>query len=193
LELGSGRSTITLGEYCKSFGGLLISIETERDWYDKARFELGAMMLPTSSVKLLRIDQDTGWYDESSWASALAGETALDLVFVDAPNRHDGRSQGMRDSASALRLLKVACANASVVVIDDVHRAHILSAVDPMLGATSDFHKHFYDYQVIPDYPNAVCICTRKGTAVDHAISRIAELAGLVLYPDYLLQNCPEE
>ena len=40
LELGSGRSTITLAEYARSRGASLISIETNRRWFNKARFEL---------------------------------------------------------------------------------------------------------------------------------------------------------
>lgn len=192
LELGSGRSTICLGEYCQSFGASLTSIETERAWFDKAAFELRTIMASDSSVHLLAINNNTGWYDENNWADVVGGDQSFDLVFIDAPNHADGSSHGMRDSPTGLRHLREACTNASIVIIDDVHRAHILGTVDAIIGEPSKFIKRFYSYKIQATHDNVICICARKETAAAACLPRISSLAGLELHSSYLPQQCPE-
>jgi hypothetical protein len=56
LELGFGRSTITLAEYAYFRRARFISIETSRRWFNKARFELRLLGVPDDQVNLLEWD-----------------------------------------------------------------------------------------------------------------------------------------
>ena len=192
VELGSGRSTITLGEYAKAAQSTFVSIETDPFWLNKARLELRAIGLPERQVQLVAIDANSGWYQAQQFDAAVDGLPAVDLLFVDAPNDRSGCSYGMRDSPVGLQRIKALAASTDLLIIDDTHRRHVLDTVDQLLSEPGQFNKFFYRYAVVPNYPNSLCLCARKGSKAEQAVTAAARLLNLHFANEYDRENCPE-
>lgn len=140
----------------------------------------------------MAIDANSGWYQAQQFDEAVDGLPAVDLLFVDAPNDRSGCSYGMRDSPVGLQRIKALAASADLLIIDDTHRRHVLETVDQLLSEPAQFNKYFYRYAVTPSYPNSLCLCARKGSQADHAVSAAARLLNLQLADEYDGENCPE-
>jgi FkbM family methyltransferase len=62
------------------------------------------------------------------------------------------------------------------VIVDDVHRRHILDSADVMLGEPDQYTKWFYDYApTAPFFPysNTLCICVRKASRTNAELGKI--------------------
>jgi predicted O-methyltransferase YrrM len=193
LELGSGRSTIVFAEYAKYRGVGVTSIETNRKWYNKARMELRWQNLAVDPIHLLKLDPAVAWYDVEQFRSLARAQGAFDFVMVDGPNEVAGKSQGIRDGETAAREILGCCANADVVIVDDVHRRHILDSVDRMLSDPGQYEKWFYDYVVGEYYPNSLCLCVKKDSPASREMPGIRYLLGLRLYATLRREDCPED
>ena len=193
LELGSGRSTITLGEYAKYSGAEFVSLETNKWWFDKSRMEMRAAGLPDGAVHHVAIDGTTGWYEAKPFDSVVLQRAPYDFVLFDAPNREDGDSRGMRDAPAALENLRTCATGAVTIVVDDVHRRHVMNSVDLILDPVSDYEKYFYDYRVVPAYLNTLCICVRKGTEAQAAMPLVADMLGMNVYSDFSTERCVQD
>lgn len=193
LELGSGRSTITLAEYANLRNAQFTSIETSREWFNKARLELKFLNAPHDPVHLVKLNPASGWYDLDQFRSAIRNATGFDFVFIDGPNELNGNSRGMRDSELATREILACTANADVVIIDDVHRRHVLDTVDRMLVDSRQYEKWFYDYFVHDKYSNSLCLCTKRGSRASMAVPRIQEMLDMRLYRTFDGQNCAKD
>src|SRR5450432_3752271 len=69
LELGSGRSTIVFAEFAKVRNASVTSIETDRQWYNKARMELRWQNLSDDLIHLLKFDESVRWYNVEQFRS----------------------------------------------------------------------------------------------------------------------------
>ena len=192
LELGSGRSTITLAEYASFRSARFVSLETSRLWFNKARLELRCLGLPESAVHLIGWSRDGTWYDLDEFRSILGAVGGFDFAFIDAPNRDDGGSDGMRDSETALREVRGLIPDAEVVIVDDVHRRHVLVSIDRMLIDPGNYEKFFFDYSIGKAHPNTLCVCLRKASAARLALDRIRQALDLRLYETMTPGACPE-
>src|ERR1700719_1385838 len=146
LELGSGRSTITLAEYARFRKARFISLETSLQWFNKARLELRCLGLPDNPVRLLDWEPGGTWYDVAQFRAAVCTEGGFDFVFIDGPNHWEGNSRGIRDSDLGMREIRSCAQNADIVVVDDVHRRHIFDTVDRILTEPDQYDKWVYDY-----------------------------------------------
>lgn len=191
LELGAGRSTLTLAEYAHFRRAMLVSIETNRAWFNKVRIDLRGTQTPPNSVRLIAIDPATNWYELTSFREAT--QSGFDFVLVDGPNRFNGDSIGMRDTPLALEEIRRLTGDAQIVIVDDVHRRHVLRTIDPILVDPAQYEKHFLDYVVNRLYANALCICTRKGSRASAAIGRIAQSLNVTLYSARKESDCPQD
>jgi hypothetical protein len=194
LELGSGRSTITLAEYARFRAARFISIETSRRWFNKARFELRMLGVSEESVHLLDWDPRTTWYDVEQFRDTICEVGCFDFAFIDGPNYIDGRSGGIRDNKAALLEIRRCIDGAEVVIVDDVHRLHILDSVDAMLGEPNQYEKWFYDYPVVINrYMNTLCICVKKASRTSAELAEIQSLLDISLDATLNREDCPEE
>ena len=125
LELGSGRSTITLAEYARFRPARFISIETNRRWFNKARFELRMLRVSEEVVHLVDWDSGKTWYDVEQFRATIRELGNFDFAFIDGPNDSDGSSGGIRNSNVALSEIQRCIGEAEVVIVDDVHRLHV--------------------------------------------------------------------
>jgi len=192
LELGSGRSTITMAEYAKFRNGRFICLETNRKWFNKARMELRCLAMADDPIHFVNWDAET-WYSIEEFRSIVQDAGGFDFAFIDGPNRNDGSSDGIRDSEVALREILNCTRGADVVVIDDVHRRHILSSVDRMLVDPSLYEKLYYDYVVKQEYPNTICICVKKLSRAHAHLGRIQEMMDMRFYTTLNPESCPED
>ena len=192
LELGSGRSTITLAEYASFRSARFVSIETSRLWFNKAQVELRCLGLPESPIHLVDWAPAGGWYDLEEFRPIVGTIGDFDFALIDGPNHEDGGSAGIRDSETALREIRSLIAEAEVVVVDDVHRRHILTSLDMMLAEPERFDKFYYDYPIIRAHPNTLCLCLRKGSAARAALDPIRLALNLPLYQSIDANACPE-
>jgi len=62
LELGSGRSTITLGEFAHQSGCEFVSVEMDMTWVDKARLELFYLGIDKNYVQHVPVDDKLKWF-----------------------------------------------------------------------------------------------------------------------------------
>ena len=191
LELGAGRSTLTLAEYAHFRRATLVSIETNTAWFNKVRIDLRGTQTSPDSVRLMAIDPATNWYELAPFREAT--RTGFDFALIDGPNVANGDSKGMRDAPVALSEIRSAIRYAAIVIVDDVHRRHVLRTIDPMLGDPAQYERHFMNYVVNRAYPNALCICTRKGSRVGNAVERIARTLNVTLYPTRKESDCLQD
>lgn len=193
LELGSGRSTITLGEYAKYSRAHLDSLETNKSWFEKSKVELHAARVPDGAISLIQIDKVTGWYEIGAFQSTISQGPPYDFALIDGPNKNNGKSLGIRDAPIALDTLRKCLVGTTTVIVDDVHRRHVLNSVDLMMNPASDYEKYFYDYRVHDFFLNTLCICVKKDSGAHSAVPRLADLLGIAFYSDYPQEKCPEE
>ena len=191
LELGAGRSTLTLAEYAHFRRAKLVSIETSPAWFNKVRIDLRGTQTKADSVRLVAIDPATNWYELAPFRAATG--SGFDFVLIDGPNRFNGDSQGMRDAPLALDEIRRLTGEADIVIVDDVHRRHVLRTIDPMLVDPALYEKYFLNYIVNRLYTNALCICTRKGSRANAAIGRIAQTLNVTLYPARTESDCLQD
>jgi predicted O-methyltransferase YrrM len=191
LELGSGRSTITLAEYAKFSGAQLTSLETDAHWFKKTQVDLRNTGLSPKRVLLIDWNRDKNWYAVNQFRKQT--REGFDFAYVDGPNNVQGRSLGIRDSPVALLEIRSRIAGADVVVVDDVHRRHVLQGVDPMLSDPSQYERWFYRYKVIEQYPNALCLCIRRDSLAMNQIERIVSVTGIPWCADFRAEDCPED
>ena len=193
LELGSGRSTITLAEYAHFRKVKFISIETSPRWFNKTRFELRWLGVSDSPVRLLEWDPTATWYKIEQFRKTVGDEGSFDFAFIDGPNERNGKSRGIRDNALALAEIRRCIYDADIVIVDDVHRRHILDSVDAMLGDPDKYEKSFYDYSVIASHSNTLCICVRKASRISVELAKIQSILDLPLYATLERADCPED
>jgi hypothetical protein len=192
LELGSGRSTITLAEYASFRGGEFISLETSRLWFNKARMELRCLGFSDAPIHMVGWDAQGAWYDLDQFRS-IVGRDPFDLAFVDGPNLDGGESNGIRDGAVALREILSCTRGADALIVDDVHRRHILDSVDRMLADPGQYDKFFYDYAETSPRPASLCVCLKQTSRARAEIERISKLLGVRLYRALDRNACLED
>jgi hypothetical protein len=78
------------------------------------------------------------------------------------------------------------------MIVDDIHRKHVLDTVDKMLSEPDDFEKYYYKYKVVPDRTNWLCICVRKSSGIPAAVPDIENTVGAILRRDFTYAMCNE-
>jgi hypothetical protein len=192
LELGSGRSTLTLAEYARFAKARFISLETSIEWYHRTFLELHFTGLETNCLKHIELDSNTGWYVLDRFHAAIRPVLPVDCVLVDAPNDANGNSTGMRDGPGAISTLKAVCDAAELILIDDVHRKHVFSTIAPTLSTIGDYDLYYFEYSVLSSHQNSLCICARKRSKACLAIRSIEAALGLSLKREWTAAQCPE-
>ncbi len=193
LELGTGRSSITLAEYAKFRNAHLTCVETDEPWFNKLRLDLHHLKLPTTALQLIPLDRSTGWYDLEQFRSAT-GTTSFDFLFVDGPNAPAGNSRGIRNSQHAINEIRTCGRNAEVIIVDDVHRRHILDTLDRFLIDPSRYDKWFYHYSVKQHAKgNTLCAIVKRGSEASRELSAIKNFTGVTLHPTFDPKSCHED
>jgi hypothetical protein len=192
LELGSGRSTLTFAEYALFAGANFLSLETSREWYHRTFLELHFTNLNTKSLKHVELDRATGWYRLDQFHAAIKQALPVDCMLIDAPNDARGDSTGMRDTPIAIGELKSLCRDSELVLIDDVHRRHVFTTIEPTLSSLLDFDLYYFEYRVLPAYMNCICLCARRGSRAASAIPLIERTLDFTLVRNWGTQQCPE-
>ena len=193
LELGTGRSSITLAEYAKFRNAHLTCVESSQEWFNKLRLDLRHLKLPTNVLQLIPVDRSTGWYDLERFRSATATGN-FDFLFVDGPTEFLGSSsRGIRNSQNGVSELQACGRNAEVIIVDDVHRRHILDTLDRILVDPAQYDKWFYHYPPGEVSKATLCIMLRRGSNASRALAAIESLTGITLHPTFDPESCSED
>ena len=190
LELGSGRSTSILADYANAYDAGFTSLETDRAWYNKACLDILYLNIKKQYVHLIGPNKAGTWYDVEAFRKFVNTGTPFDFIFVDAPNNARGRSNGIRNSPEGLREIKDCARDCAVMIVDDIHRRHLFESMDEMLSA--DYEKYYYDYRVLPDFLNSLCICIRKSSGIAAFMGDIDRIVGANLYRNFDSAKCPQ-
>jgi hypothetical protein len=145
------------------------------------------------SIRLLDWNSRTTWYDVEQFRDTIREVGSFDFALIDGPGYSNGQTRGIRDNDAALAEIRRCLPESEVVIVDDVHRLHILDTVDAMLGEPNRYEKWFYDYPVIKDYLNTLCICVKKASQSSAELGKIRSLVDVPLYMTFKRENCSEE
>jgi predicted O-methyltransferase YrrM len=192
LELGSGRSTSILADYANTYNRIFTSLETDEAWYNKATLDLVCLGIRRKQVHLIRFGESGRWYDIEQFKKLTDTPVPFDFVFVDAPNTGKGKSIGYRDFPEGLTEIKARARQCQTMIVDDIHRNHVFETIDKMLSAPDDYEKYYYDYPVLPKYPNSLCICVHKSSSGAMSMGDIQKAVGMKLYRDFTSASCKE-
>ena len=162
-------------------------------WFNKTRYELRLLGVPDNLVHLLDWDSSGNWYKIEQFRETIGDEANFDFALIDGPNQSDGKSRGIRDNGAALVEIRRSIYEADIVIVDDVHRRHILDSVDAMLGDPNHYEKWFYDYSVVTTHSNTLCICVKKASRISAELVKIQSILDLPLYATLERANCPED
>ena len=67
----------------------------------------------------------------------------FDFASSNSPNYSDGKSRGIRDNDAALVGSALYSAELRILIVDDVHRLHVLESVDQCFASQSDTKNGF--------------------------------------------------
>lgn len=149
VELGSGVSTLILGQILKSRGsGKLVSIDHAMKWAQMTRANIAYLGLEdfVEVIDALRVLREVDglnclWYDISG--SALAKFGKVDFVFVDGPPQTQGSSTAARFPAYPI-LREHLLANA-IIFVDDANRAAETDMVTAWMSIDKTLSAERYD------------------------------------------------
>lgn len=193
LELGTGRSSLTLAEYAKFRGAQLTCIEASKQWYNKVCLDFRHAGLSREAIHLISIDPRTGWYNLDQFRAATRDSADYDFVFVDGPNTSSGSSRGMRDSETGLRRIRACAVNADIVLVDDVHRRHIFDTLDRIVADTGRYASWFYGYAASRTRANTLCLMVKQDSKASRELPAITSLTGVRLEPNFPRDRCCED
>ena len=160
LELGSGVSTLILGQIIKRNGvGHLLSIDHDPVWATQTRKLVDTLGLADvitvvdAPLKTMTIGNRTAkWYDIPE--NALNNFGAIDLLFVDGPPQPNDQTQAAR--YPAFPLLRKRLTPDALIFVDDAHRPTESSMVAQWQVEDPDWNALWFDTT------DGVCLLTRK-------------------------------
>ena len=126
LDLGSGFSSYVLRRFSAEYGGVVFSVDDNKDWLEKTRFYLEAK--GTSSINL------EYWDDFIQRLKGCSDKEQFDLVFHDL-----GSMETRKDTlAFVVGLAKPG----GIVILDDMHKSHYFKFVEGFLSANPMQYAH---------------------------------------------------
>lgn len=191
LELGTGRSTLTIAEYASASGANFVSLETDAKWYSKALWELRWVAVKRRYVRFIAKTGEAGWYDAAAFDALIPPDVRFDFAYIDAPNDSQGNSRGARDCEIAVTKIRTVVDGAKVIVIDDVHRRHVFDSIDKQLAHPENYVRYYFDYPVKP-VVNSLCLCVRKDVGIETLVDTLVKQFGIGLYQDFNADRCVE-
>lgn len=159
LELGSGTSTLILGQILKKGGkGRLLSVDHDPLWANQTRRYvefLGLQDVVTvvdAPLKDIAMDKQMfDWYDIP--VSELDQLGSIDLLLVDGPPQ--GRDTAIQARYPAFPLLYDRLSRHALIFVDDARREAELKMVEKWKADHPGWHSQFFDTV------DGVCILTR--------------------------------
>lgn len=149
LELGSGVSTLLLGQVLKEAGGgRLLSIDHDAAWAERTRRQVAVLGLDDvvtvldAPLKPVEVDgRNYDWYDIAP--DQLAALGPIDLLLVDGPPPASHQPLGAR--YPALPLLRIRLAPEALVFVDDARRATVTTSIERWLAADAGWTAQRFD------------------------------------------------
>lgn len=191
LELGTGRSTLTMAEYASASGANFVSLETDPRWYSKAVWELRWVAIKRRHIHFIAKAGESAWYDAAAFDALIPQDARFDFAYIDAPNDSRGNSKGSRDSDTGAAKIRNVVDGAKVIVIDDVHRRHVFDSIDKQLARPEDYVRYYFDYPVKP-IVNSLCLCVRKDVGIEGLIDILRDEFRIRIYQDFTADMCVE-
>lgn len=161
VELGSGASTLILGQILKKNGhGRLLSVDHDPMWANQTRRQvefLGLQDVVTvldAPLKPMTVNGEAHqWYDIPSNCLDELGK--IDLLFVDGPPQsHDSAVQARYP---AFPVLGEHLAGDALIFVDDAHRPTESGMVKRWIADKKEWEPRWFDTI------DGVCMLTRKG------------------------------
>src|SRR5262249_1607076 len=97
----------------------------------------------------------------------------------------DGNPFGRRDDPAGLAAIRWVTSGCEVMMVDDVHKAHVFETVDQMLSEPASYEKHYFVYKPHPSTTNGLCICLEQSAPIAEGLAAILAPLGLDLARDY--------
>lgn len=160
LELGSGVSTLILGQILKRNGrGRLLSVDHDHMWANQTRKHIEFLGLQdyvsviVAPLKSLPIgNQSYEWYDIPE--SSLDELGPIDILLVDGPPQSSDNPQEARYPAHPF--LRERLSRNAMVFVDDAKRTTESNMVKRWMAENPEWHGHWLDTV------DGVCILTRE-------------------------------
>jgi predicted O-methyltransferase YrrM len=160
LELGSGVSTLILGQIVKKGGqGRVLSVDHDPGWASQTRRYVEFLGLDDvvtvvdAPLKALALGSQTfNWYDIPQ--SELDKLGAIDLLLVDGPPQSQDISQAARHPA--FPVLQQRLSHNALVFVDDAHRSMESQMVRQWMAEDPGWSEQWFDTV------DGVCLLTRK-------------------------------
>jgi len=160
LELGSGVSTLILGQILKRNGrGRLLSVDHDPEWANQTRrfvkfLGLGDVVsVVDAPLKETTVgNQSTNWYDIPKISLDNLG--AIDFLLVDGPPQARDNPQAAR--YPAFPMLRDRLSPHALIFVDDASRKTEAKMVEQWQTEDRSWHEQWFDTV------DGVCILTRK-------------------------------
>jgi hypothetical protein len=197
LELGCGRSSSFFADYAYAYGATYVGIENDVRWLDKTTVDIDLLGFGQRHLSHVPLAADGSWYDIEGFRAATRDPGRFDFALIDGPNERlffaseaevarwfrpeDGNPFGHRDDPGGLAAIRSVTGGCDVMIVDDVHKEHVLRTVDRMLADPHAYEKHYFAYHPNPTRTNELCICLKRGTPLARRLPAIRDFLGLQL------------
>lgn len=148
LEIGSGRSTVYLGEYASKRRKTFISLENSRSWSGLGNAMARFGNIREDYIACIPLASD-GFYADPPLRDVLPSDP--ELVYLDGPN-------GPRNGTRQIALYRELAQCARIVVLDDIHRATIYPQVDLFMTAGRRRDVIYFRYPASRRFDNYVAV-----------------------------------
>jgi len=197
LELGCGRSSTFFADYAHAYGAAYVGIENDLRWFNKTSLDIDLLGYGKRHIMHVRLAANASWYDPEGFRAATNDPGRFDFALIDGPNEkrfftgekeiaklfrpQDGNPFGHRDDPAGIAAIKSVTSRCEVMLVDDVHKEHILKTVDQMLTDPGSYEKYHFTYHPHPTTTNRLCICIRRDAPVMRKLPAILDFLGLRL------------
>jgi len=199
LELGCGRSSTFFADYAYANDATYIGIENDVRWFNKLELDIALLGFGKRHLEHVALAPDGSWYDLDQFRAASGNPGQFDFAFIDGPNERrfftseadiaarfppeDGNPFGHRDDPGGLEAIKSVTRDCNVMIVDDVHKAHVFLTIDRMLADPADYRKYYFVYQPHPASTNGLCICLKQTSPL------VERLPAILDFLDVRLEN----
>jgi hypothetical protein len=81
--------------------------------------------------------------------------------------------------------IKTVTRDCNVMMVDDVHKAHLFGTVDQMLADPTNYRKYYFVYNPAPNFTNGLCICLKRSAPLVGRLPAILDLLEVQLEHEY--------
>lgn len=181
LELGAGRSSIYLSEYACKEGRSIVSIDEDPQWVAVVQLIARFGGLRDDFAHHVPLGAD-GYYDVELVEKLITEPP--DFVYLDGPIQ---TRSGLMNHPSLMEL----CANADVIVVDDIQWGHIYDYMDALQNAGKKRCRTVIEYTIPEDPYRFLGLLVRDD--LQPIVDDLIRSLGIDTVEDYPRSRCVKE